>query len=253
MKDTTLYQKIKKLIEISPEEKFISYEERLRGDKTYPKPRKTWEVIHTVKINDGNLVFRESTPLASVYITGGYQLKEADSPKYTIELRPEGWDAIELVDPFRITSEHANKEYNILAEGELAKELVLQVQEKLYIYNSKIKNEFKEEVVEKLEYLKKHLQETDGMWQKREDSQAMVYSTTIDNIMLNICKEKTMYSANYFIYAKRKQVAVKIDDKNLSHELYDLIDKLSEVTGLINLEKALEDLRPKDDKDEWDY
>ena len=48
-------------------------------------------------------------------------------------------------------------------------------------------------------------------------------------------------------------VFVKIDDRNLSYELYELIDKLSEVTGLINLEKALEDLRPKDDKDEWDY
>ena len=54
MKDTTLYQKIKKLIEISEESKFISYDERLNLDKTYPKPRKTWEIVHTVKINDGN-------------------------------------------------------------------------------------------------------------------------------------------------------------------------------------------------------
>lgn len=253
MKDTTLYQKIKKLIEISEESKFISYDERLNLDKTYPKPRKTWEIVHTVKINDGNLVFRESTPLAAIYITGGYQLKEADEPRYTIELRPEGWDAIEIVDPFRITSEYANKEYEILAEGDLAKDLVKQVQEKLYIYNSHAKEEFKQVVIEKLEYIKKHMQETNGIWKKREDAQAMIYSATFDDIMLHICKEKTQYSANYFIYAKKKQIAVKIDDRNLSSELYDLIDKLSEVTGLINLEKALEDLRSKDDKDDWDY
>ena len=253
MKDTTLYQKIQKLIEVSEESKFISYDEQLNKDKTYPKPRKTWEIIHTVKINDGNLVFRESIPLAAIYITGGYQLKEADEPRYTIELRPEGWDAIELVDPFRITSEYANKEYEILAEGYLAKDLVKQVQEKLYIYNSKAKEEFKQIVIEKLEYLKKHIQETNGIWKKREDAQAMLYSATIDDINLHICKEKTQYSANYFIYAKRKQIAVKIDDRNLSYELYELIDKLSEVTGLINLEKALEDLRPKNDKDDWDY
>ena len=97
------------------------------------------------------------------------------------------------------------------------------------------------------------MQETNGVWKKREDAQAMIYSATFDDIMLHICKEKTQYSANYFIYAKKKQIAVKIDDRNLSSELYDLIDKLSEVTGLINLEKALEDLRPKDDKDDWDY
>ena len=141
----------------------------------------------------------------------------------------------------------------ILAEGDLAKDLVKQVQEKLYIYNSHAKEEFKQVVIEKLEYIKKHMQETNGIWKKREDAQAMIYSATFDDIMLHICKEKTQYSANYFIYAKKKQIAVKIDDRNLSSELYDLIDKLSEVTGLINLEKALEDLRPKDDKDDWDY
>ncbi|MGI6680090.1 MAG: hypothetical protein ACOX3T_01135 [Bdellovibrionota bacterium] len=253
MKDTTLYQKIKKLIEVSPEEKFISYDERLISDKAYPKPRKTWEVMHTVRINDGVLVFRESTPLASIYVAGGYQFKEADAPRYTIELRPEGWDAIELVDPFRIVSEHADKTYEILAEGHLAKELVELVQNKLDIYNSHAKEEFKNLVIEKLDYLKRHLQETDGMWKKREDSMAMVYSATFDDIMLNICKEKTHYSAKYFIFAKKKSIAIKIDDNAFCQELYELIDKLSEVTGLINLEKALEDLKPKDDNDDWEY
>ncbi len=253
MKDTTLYQKIKKLIEVSDPAKFRSYDEQLNEGRTYPKPRKAWEVVYTVKIDDGNLTFRESTPLASIYIAGGYQLRIADEPRYTIELRPEGWDAIELVDPFRVKTEHANTEYEILVEGNLAVDLVRQVEDKLYTYNKKTKGEFAEVVKERLEYLKKHMQETDGKWKKREDAQAMVYSAELFDITINVCKEKSGYADNYFVYAKRGHVSVKIDDNALVRELYELIDKLAEVTGLINLEKALEDLRPKSDDDDWSF
>lgn len=251
MKDTSLYQKIKKIIEILDPAKFRSYDERLNPEKTYPKPKKTWEVVHTVQIDEGNLTFRESTPLASIYVTGGYLLKVADKTKYYIELRPAGWDAIELVDPFSIKSEHADKSYEILVEGDLAVDLVKLVQEKLDEYNSRVKSEFEGIVRERLEYLKRHMQQTDGLWKKREDAQAMVYTAQIDDILFNICKEKSIYSEDYYIFAKRKDVAVKIADRGLSREMYDLVDKLSEVTGLLNLEKALDELRPKKDDDEW--
>lgn len=251
MKETALYQKIKKLIEISDPSKFRSYDEPLVEGRTYPKPRKTWEVVYTVKINDGNLTFRESTPLASIYIAGGYQLRSADNPRYTIELRPEGWDAIELVDPFRVKTEHANQEYEILVVGDLAVDLVRQLEDKLKMYNGQVKGEFTAVVKERLEYLKKHMQETDGKWKKREDAQAMVYSADLYDITINVCREKSGYSDNYFVYAKKGQVSVKIDDSAFVRELYELIDKLAEVTGLINLEKALEDLKPKKEDDEW--
>ena len=106
----------------------------------------TWEELFCTDTKNGVLVLRRSTPLVSNFFGGGYTFSEQGLPRFFVEIRSRGWAPKMLIDPYYRSSGGVDKSYRILAEGDVARQLYMEVEGSVREYRDSLKRDFNDSV-----------------------------------------------------------------------------------------------------------
>jgi hypothetical protein len=106
------------------------------------------------------LVLRRSLPVNSNFFGGGYSFSEAGMPRYLIELRARGWSPRVLLDPFYRSAGGLDKTYQVLAEGDVARQLYHEIENTLKQFRLSLKRDFNDSVERLIANIREQVQGT---------------------------------------------------------------------------------------------
>lgn len=208
-----------------------------------PRPIDTWERVLSMPCSEGTLVFRCSQPVRSNYLVGGYAVVATAGENYLIELRATGWRPVEITEPWRGLA-IPNQKYQLLLEGAIAKELFITVQHRIANYESEQRKGFEEKAQEFLKKLPELIHRMRGEdWEKIDDKVTeRRYRSEFGDIQVNVLRKSNMGTYAYVAYAEKGNLRVDGKETAVARELFFEIERLRQMSGLLVLGKALENL-----------
>jgi hypothetical protein len=240
----TLLDKIKQTLASTSPDRWEEAGEPLDPSKKFQKPQETWEHLYCTDAKAGVLVLRCSTPVTSNFFGGGYSFVESSVPRFMIELRGRGWAPKMLVDPFYRSSGAQDKNYQVLAEGDVAKQLYFEVEASLRQYRTSLKRDFNDSVERLIANVREQVQETASTdWKQLEGEQGYTgYRGDVNGMTVTIaCTVRdrvATYTMNFMKYGMRWDCR----DSTVMRDVFKIVDDSVRQASLEQLGKVLEDM-----------
>ncbi len=121
-----MLERIRKLLTSTDPEKWCIGGADLDQNLRFQRPRTSYEQVLIRDIPNASLVLHFVQPIQCQYGPGGYAPMPSGVAIYTVEVRDRIFDADKLIDP-KFAANFAGKRCDIIASGEIAKSLFLQV------------------------------------------------------------------------------------------------------------------------------
>lgn len=240
-----LIDKIKQTLSNTPPDRWEQGGEELDSSRKFQRPQEQWEQLFSTDTKTGVLVLRKSTPITANFYAGGYSFVEASEPKYTIELRGRGWAPKMLVDPAYRAAGMADRNFQVLAEGTIAKELYYEIQTMVRNHRETLRRDFNDSVERLIININEQVRGTaaedwksvDGAEQGYTGYRADVNGMTVT--VSSIVRDRTAaYAMNFVKYGLRWDCR----DSTLCKEIFDLVDESARNASLEQLGKVLDDM-----------
>lgn len=239
-----LLERIKQTLSATAPERWESAGEELDSSKKHQRSRDAWEQIFCTDVKNGVLVLRCSTPVKAKYFGGGYSLEENGLPQYTIEVRPRGWQPRMLIDPYFRASGNIDKQYQTLVEGDIARQLYLEVDLVVKQFRESLKKDFADSIERFLSVITERVSSTFAdEWQVEEvDRTTLNYSAEIDGLRIDLTR--MVKDLNFYFEMSISKHGLKWDckDTTLMKEVFEIVDESIKHTTLENLGKVLEEM-----------
>jgi len=240
-----LLEKIKHTLASTPPERWEQGGEELDSSRRYQKPREFWEELYCTDVKTGVLVLRRSTPITTNFFGGGYTFVEASDPIYTIELRGRGWAPKMLVDPAFRTAGGVDKNFQVLADGKIARQLYQEVEILVRNYRESQRRDFNDSVQRLMANLHEQVSATSAEdWQSVEGEEKGYtgYTSDINGMTVLVSCVVRDRTAGYSMRLTKYGLRWDCRDTNLMKEIFSLVDESVRAASLEKLGKALEDI-----------
>lgn len=243
-KPSGLLEKIKATLASTPADRWEQGGEDLDSNKKYQRAQESWEQLFCTDTKTGVLLLRCSTPVVSNFFAGGYSFTEANVPKYTVELRPRGWTPKMILDPgFRGTQATA-RQVQVLAEGDVARQLYHEVQTAVRQHQESLRRDFNDSVERLSANIREQIQGTAAEdWQAVEGETGYTgYRADVNGMTVTVgCTVRDRASSHSMTFSK---YGLRWDcrDMNLCKEIFTVVDESVRQASLEQLGKVLEDM-----------
>ncbi len=243
-KPSGLLEKIKATLANTPADRWEQGGEALDSSKRYQRSQETWEQLFCTDTKTGVLVLRCSTPVVSNFFAGGYSFTEASVSRYSVELRPRGWAPKMILDPgFRGTQATA-RQVQVLAEGDVARQLYMEVQAAVRQHQDSLRRDFNDSVERLSANIREQIQGTAAEdWQSVEGEAGYTgYRADVNSMTVTVgCIVRDRSSQHSMTFTK---YGLRWDcrDMNLCKEVFTMVDESVRQASLEQLGKVLEDL-----------
>ena len=240
----SLLERIKQILANTPAERWEEGGEPLDSNRKFQKPQETWEQLFCTDTKNGVLVLRCSTPVRSNFFGGGYCFTESSVPNYYIEIRARGWAPKMLIDPFYRSGGGVDKSYKILAEGDVARHLYMEVDASVRTYREGLRRDFNDSVERLMANVHEQIElTTAGDWQVVPgDKGYTCYQADVNGVTLSISQIIRERSASYAMALTKYGLKWECKDSHLMREVFSIVDESVRHASLEHLGKVLEDM-----------
>ncbi len=243
-KPSGLLEKIKATLANTPADRWEQGGEPLDSSKRYQRAQETWEQLFCTDTKTGVLVLRCSTPVVSNFFAGGYNFVESSVPRYSVELRPRGWAPKMILDPsFRGTQATA-RQVQVLAEGDVARQLYNEVQVAVKQHQESLRRDFNDSVERLSANIREQIQGTAAEdWQTVEGEAGYTgYRGDVNGMTVTVgCTVRDRSSSHSMTFGKYG-LKWECRDMNLCKEVFTMVDESVRQASLEQLGKVLEDM-----------
>lgn len=239
-------EKIRALLTSTDPEKWRIGGVDLTAETKFERPRLTYEQILVREIPAGSLVLHCSQPVSSKYMPGGYVLTPVGPPNYSVEVRDRIFDANKVVDP-RYADNQKGKRCDIIASGEIAKSLFLQVRETIRSFSRDQNKSFNQKAREVLETLSERLEQTViEEWEKtreqNQDGEDVRYVSEMEDLTIEIGRKIKDWEAQYRIILSAENFSFNHASQGLAKTCFKKLEELEQNAQLAALGDTLKDL-----------
>jgi hypothetical protein len=240
----SLLDKIRNTLSNTAPERWEQGGEALDTARRFPRAQETWEQVFLTDTKSGTLVLRSSTPISNNFFGGGYSFSPAGPARFLIELRGRGWSPKALLDPAFRGAGGIEKSAQVLAEGDIAEQLYLEIELIVKQYRESMRRDFNDSVARLVANMKEAIGETTAAdWQLVEgDVGVKGYRTEINNLTVTVACLKNDISTGYSMTIARAGLVWQCRDPFLMQEVYTLVDESVKMASLENLGKVLDDM-----------
>lgn len=240
----SLLDKIRSTLANTAPERWEQGGEPLDTGRRFARSQETWEQVFFTDTKNGTLVLRSSTPISNNYFGGGYSFSAAASPRFFIELRGRGWSPKALLDPAFRGAGGIEKAAQVLAEGEVAEQLYLEIELIVRQHREGLRRDFNDSVARLTANIKEAVGETTAAdWQIVEgDVGVKGYRTEINNLTVTVACMKNDISTAYSMSVGRFGLVWQCRDPFLMQEVFTLVDESVKTASLEHLGKVLDDM-----------
>lgn len=245
-KENPVLLKIKEILKNTDPDKWVKAGAALNPESTYPKALENWELVYILDIPTGVLVLRNSTPVECKFVRGGYLIAPKAAERFLIELRAQGWNPRELIDPYhRGGVSRGDKKHETLAEGQYARELFLHVQRR-YEEHTRTKqddlNGVAANLLEALAYGRKEII-LDDWEQTASEISRSAYQGHVDGVVIELSKVTNEGLDSFHAVFSRDPLQVRISATRAVQDLYRRVEEMIRLTQLEALSRILEPLK----------
>jgi hypothetical protein len=240
-----LLERIKQTLANTPPDRWDQGGEELDPSRKYQKPQETWEQLFCTDTKSGVLVLRKSTPITSNFYGGGYAFVVASEPRYLVELRSKGWMPKMLVDPNYRGAGGVDKNYQLLAEGSIGRQLYNEVEVSVRNHRESLRRDFNDLVARLISNIHEQIKGTSADdWKAVEGNEQGYtgYQADVNGMVITVSaviRDRTAgYAMNFTKYGLRWDCR----DSNLCKELFNLVDESVRNASLEQLGKVLDDM-----------
>jgi hypothetical protein len=240
----SLLDKIRTTLANTAAERWEQGGEPLDTKRRFPRAQETWEQVFLTDTKNGTLVLRSSTPISNNYFGGGYNFVPAAPSRFFIELRGRGWSPKALLDPSFRGAGGIEKPTQVLAEGDIAEQLYLEVELIVKQHRESLRRDFNDSVARLTANIKEAIGETTAAdWQIVEgDVGVKGYRTEINNLTVTVACMKNDISTSYSMTLGRSGLVWQCRDPFLLQEVFTLVDESVKTASLEHLGKVLDDM-----------
>jgi len=239
-----LLEKIKTTLANTPAERWEQGGEDLDPSKKHQRAQESWEQLYCTDTKTGVLVLRYSIPVVSNFFAGGYSFVESGIPRYMIELRPRGWTPRMIIDPHYRGAGAAERSHQVLADGDVARQLYIEVHTAIKQYRESLRRDFNDSVERLIAGIREQVQMTAADdWQAVEGEDKYTgYRADINGMTVTVgCLIKAlsaMHSMNFSKYGLKWDCR----DSNLCKEIFAVVDESVRQSSLEQLGKVLDEM-----------
>lgn len=240
-----LLERIKQTLANTAPDRWEQAGEELDSSRKYQKPQESWEQLYCTDVKTGVLVLRKSTPITSNFYGGGYSFVEASEPRYLIELRSRGWAPKMLVDPSYRGAGVVDKNYQVLAEGTIGKQLYHEVDVSVRNYRESLRRDFNDLVARLMSNIHEQIKGTSSEdWHTVEGNEQGYtgYSADVNGMNVTISAVVRDRTAGYAMHFTKYGLRWDCRDSSLCRELFILVDESVRNASLEQLGKVLDDM-----------
>lgn len=240
-----LLERIKQTLASTAPERWEQAGEDLDPARRYQKPQDAWEQVFCTDTKNGVLVLRKSTPIASNFFGGGYAFTEASPPRYLVELRGRGWAPKMLVDPTYRSAGVVDKNYQVLADGSVARQLYQEVSVSVQNHRESLRRDFNDLVARLISNIHEQISGTSAEdWKAVDEGEQGFtgYCADVNGMLVTVWSMVRDLSASYGMYFSRYGLRWDCRDASLCKDLFNLVDESVRSASLEQLGKVLEDM-----------
>ena len=242
---TNLIEKIKQTLANTPPDRWEQAGDELDPSRKYQRPQENWEQVYCTDTKTGVLVLRKSLPITSNFYGGGYAFVEASEPRYFVELRGRGWSPKMLVDSAYRSAGVADKNFQVLADGSIAKQLYNEINISVRNYRESLRRDFNDLVARLISNIHEQIQGTSADdWKPIEGAEQGFtgYSADVNGMLVSISSIVRDRTAGYAMNFSKYGLRWDCKDSNLCRELFTLVDESVRTASLEQLGKVLDDM-----------
>jgi hypothetical protein len=240
-----LLERIKQTLGSTSAERWEQAGEELDPNRRYQKPQDNWEQLFCTDTKSGVLVLRKSTPITSNFYGGGYAFVEASEPRYLIELRGRGWAPKMLVDPSYRSAGVVDKSYQVLADGNIARQLFHEVNVSVRNYRDSLRRDFNDLVARLISNIHEQIKGTSAEdWKPVEPNEQGFsgYCADVNGMSVTVWTVVRDLTAGFGMYFSKYGLRWDCRDASLCKELFNLVDESVRSASLEQLGKVLDDM-----------
>ena len=240
----SLLDKIRNTLANTAPDRWEQGGETLDPKRRFPRSRETWEQVFYTDTKSGALVLRASTPISNNFFSGGYTFSGAGPTRFLIELHGRGWSPKALLDPAFRGAGGVERTVQVLAEGDIAEQLYLEVEGIVKQHRESQRRDFNDSVARLTANIKEAIDETTAAdWQVVEgDVGVKGYRTEINNLTVTVACLASDVSTSYSLTVGRFGLLWHCRDPFLMQEAFKLVDESGKTASLEHLGKVLDDM-----------
>lgn len=239
-----LLEKIKTTLANTPADRWEQGGEELDSSKRYQRARETWEQLFCTDTKTGVLVLRRSTAVVSNFFAGGFSFTESGIPRYSVELRPRGWTPKMILDPSFRGAQATARSVQVLAEGDIARQLYHEVQVSVRQHQESLRRDFNDSVERLNANIREQVQTTAAEdWQAVEGESGYTgYRADVNGMTVTVgCTVRDRSSSHSMSFSKYG-LRWECRDSNLCKDIFSMVDESVRQASLEQLGKVLEDM-----------
>ena len=243
-KTVSLLDKIRQTLAATPPERWDQAGEELNPTRKYQKPQDTWEELFCTDTRNGVLVLRRSIPIKANFFGGGYTFAENGIPQHFVEIRARGWTPRMLIDPFYRASGGLDKSHQILAEGDVARHLFVEIESNLKVYRDGLRRDFNDSVERLISNIHEQIRSTAAEdWKTLEGDPGFEgYQGDINGMTVTVSQTVQDRSATFAMQFSKYGLKWDCRDANISREVFSVVDDSVRHASLEQLGRVLEDM-----------
>lgn len=243
-----ILERIRKLLTSTDPEKWHIGGADLDQALRFTRPRPTYEQVLIRDIPNGSLVLHHVQPIECHYGPGGYTPVPNGAARYSVEVRDRIFDPEKLIDP-KFAANFAGKRCDVLATGDIAKSLFLQIKNTIRAVCKEKKRAFDqavEELSRDVPALVKSL--PFSAWEKKveaqEDYTTTAYSTTTTEhaMQLTVARESRGFDEKFRVVFTRDGFTNPHLPSGAAREAFRLLTEIEQEAQLEKLDDVLRDL-----------
>ena len=243
-KNVSLLDKIKQTLAATSAERWEQAGEELDTGRKFQKPQDTWEQLYCCDVKSGVLVLRKSLPVRANYFGGGYTLSEAGLPHYLVEVRARGWAPKMIIDPYYRAAPGAEKNYEVLVEGDIAKQLYQEIDFSVKEFRNSLKRDFTDMVSRVMASVQEKVHETSAEeWETLPgDKFAVLYRGELGGLSVEVGRTIRGNAINFHLTLSKYGLKWDCKDTTLMRDVFLIVDDSVKQRSLEQLGKVLDDI-----------
>jgi hypothetical protein len=240
----TLLDKIKKTLASTPADRWQQGVDELDENRKHAKPQEVWEQVYCTDTKAGVLVLRSSTPIICNFFGGGYSFKQGGGARYLVELRSRGWSPKMLCDSTYRGVGGVEKDYQILAEGEIARQLFNEIDMAVKNLRSALKIDFNDSVQRLISSIREQVEGTAAEdWKIVEGENGYTgYRGDVNGMTVTVGALVRDSSSHYSMNFIKHGLRWDCRDSRLIKDVFSMVDESVRNASLEKLGKVLEEM-----------
>lgn len=241
-----MLEKINRLLVNSDADSWSIGGDDLTPESRFVRPRNVYEQVLVRDIPNGSLVLHYSQPTSSQYVPGGYTLAPLGPPNYTVEVRDRVFDADKLVDP-KTAANFRGKRCDIIASGDIAKSLYLQIKETIKSHVKLRRKEFEEtsrklseDIIRRVEA--SHIAEWEKFEVATKEDNDVKFITEFDGLLVEIGKYTKDWENTFRIVFTKRKLSYDKTSQSLARTCFKKLEEMEQDCQLYALSDTLSGL-----------